>query len=204
MTRQVGEGGTPKDASPQKYCLQDHDETPHSIWGSLVLYPLSAVPVSAVADGTQRRRSDFHFCGLIILKESAENEKGGRGVPCVHQTQGTLRHLTKRVNSVSLNRHTLLYGGKLCARQGSLGYSYNPDVVTAIVGIKFAQYCERLTRNNGEHEPCNYEEPKYVATYQHNCWERHGCAVPRLNTGAGAISDSATACVTVSAPGDER
>jgi hypothetical protein len=57
----------------------------------------------------------------------------------VHQTQGTQRHLTKRVNSVSLTRYTLLDCGKFCARRGGLGYSYTPNFVTAIVGMKFAQ-----------------------------------------------------------------
>src|SRR5262249_36750377 len=74
----------------------------------------------------------------------------------------------------------------------------------AIVGIKFAQYTEKLTRIRGEHQPCNSEEPKYVAKDQHNCWERHGCVVSRLNAGAAAISESATASVTVSEPSGNR
>jgi hypothetical protein len=45
---------------------------------------------------------DFNFYGHIILKWLADNEKGGRGVPCVWRTQGTKEKATKRVNSVSL------------------------------------------------------------------------------------------------------
>jgi hypothetical protein len=40
---------------PAKSSLQnDYDETPHAMWGFLVSYPLSAVPISSVTDGMQR------------------------------------------------------------------------------------------------------------------------------------------------------
>ena len=81
---------------------------------------------------------------------------------------------------------------------------YTPDVGIALVGIKFAKYTEKLTRISGEPQQYNSEEPTYVATYQYDGWERHGCVVSRLNASAGAISESATACVTVSDPSGER